>query len=135
MANLDGGCLCGAVRYSAAAEPVMQAICHCRNCQKQAGSGWSMIIGVPAAALSVSGEVKTYTDHGDSGGEVLRQFCPNCGSPLFSRVAVRPDLVFIKAGTLDDTSSFTPQMQFWAASKQHWVDIEGVPAFDRTPGG
>ena len=134
MTHLDGGCLCGAVRYSAAAEPVMQAICHCRNCQKQAGSGWSMIIGVPAGALSITGEVKTYTDHGDSGGEVLRQFCPTCGSPLFSRVEAAPALVFIKAGTLDDTSQFTPQMQFWTASKQHWVDIAGVPGFERTPG-
>ena len=134
MTNLEGGCLCGAVRYSVAAEPVMQAVCHCKNCQRQAGSGWSMIMGVPAAALSVIGEVKTFEDHGESGGAVLRQFCPNCGSPLFSRVSAAPDLVFIKAGTLDDTSAFTPQMQFWTDSKQHWVEIAGVPGVARNPG-
>ncbi len=39
MAGLKGGCLCGAVRYSVSAEPAMQAVCHCRNCQRQAGSG------------------------------------------------------------------------------------------------
>ena len=135
MAGLEGGCLCGAVQYSVAAEPVMQAVCHCKNCQRQAGSGWSMIMGVPAAALAITGEVKTYQDHGESGGDVLRQFCPNCGSPLFSRVSAAPDLVFIKAGTLDDTSQFTPQMQLWTDSKQHWVDIAGVPGFPRQPGG
>ena len=135
MANREGGCLCGAVRYSVAAEPVMQAVCHCKNCQCQAGSGWSMIMGVPAAALAITGEVKTYQDHGESGGDVLRQFCPTCGSPLFSRVSAAPDLVFIKAGTLDDTSQFTPQMQLWTDSKQHWVDIAGVPGFPRQPGG
>jgi hypothetical protein len=43
--------------------------------------------------------------------------------------------VFIKAGTLDDTSQFTPQMQLWTDSKQHWVDIAGVPGFPRQPGG
>lgn len=134
MADLEGGCLCGAVRYRVAAEPVMQAVCHCRNCQRQAGSGWSMIMGVPAAALTVSGAVKTYHDQGESGGAVERQFCPECGSPLFSRVSAAPDLVFIKAGTLDDTSRFTPQVQFWTDSKQHWVEIAGVPGFARNPG-
>jgi hypothetical protein len=42
--------------------------------------------------------------------------------------------VFIKAGTLDDTSGFAPQMQFWTKSKQHWVDLGTVPAFEKTPG-
>ncbi|WP_164157060.1 GFA family protein [Sandarakinorhabdus rubra] len=134
MADLEGGCLCGAVRYTTSAEPVMQAVCHCRNCQKQAGSGWSMIMGVPAAALSITGEVKTYEDQGESGGAVRRQFCSNCGSPLFSRVSAAPDLVFIKAGTLDDTSQFTPQMQFWTDSKQHWIELPGIPAMARNPG-
>jgi hypothetical protein len=91
-------------------------------------------MGVPAAALTISGAVKTYEDKGESGGDVRRQFCPTCGSPLFSRVSAAPDLVFIKAGTLDDTSQFTPQMQFWTDSKQHWVEIAGVPGFARNPG-
>ena len=42
-----GGCLCGAVRYSFTGEPLMQAVCHCKNCQRQAGSGWSMLIALP----------------------------------------------------------------------------------------
>ena len=57
--TMTGGCLCGAVRYAIAAEPLMQAVCHCKNCQKQAGSAWSMIAGVPEAALTVTGEPKT----------------------------------------------------------------------------
>ena len=132
--TMTGGCLCGAVRYTCESDPLLCVTCHCKNCQRQAGSGWSMIMGVPAAALSVIGEVKTFEDHGESGGAVLRQFCPNCGSPLFSRVSAAPDLVFIKAGTLDDTSAFTPQMQFWTDSKQHWVEIAGVPGVARNPG-
>lgn len=134
MTSLDGGCLCGAVRYRAEAAPVIQAVCHCRNCQRQAGSGWSMIVGVPAATLQVSGEVRTYQDSGESGGAVRRQFCPTCGSPLFSHVAASPDLVFIKAGTLDDTSGFTPQVQVWTDSRQHWIDMPGIPGVARNPG-
>ncbi|MEN9682600.1 MAG: hypothetical protein RLZZ427_351 [Pseudomonadota bacterium] len=133
-----GGCLCGAVRYSVAAEPLMQVICHCKNCQRQSGSAWSMIAGVPETAVTITGALTTYEDHGDSGGGVLRQFCGTCGSPLFSRVASAPGMLFIKAGTLDDTSAFAPAVQIWTKSRQHWIEQAGdmvtVPAFAANPG-
>lgn len=130
---MTGGCLCGAVRYVAEGEPLMQAVCHCKNCQRQAGSGWSMIIALPLDAVAITGEVTTYTDHGSSGGEVLRQFCPTCGSPVFTRVPAQPGWIFIKAGSLDDTSVFNPQIQFWTASKQHWIDLPGLPGVPGNP--
>jgi hypothetical protein len=133
MTSITGGCLCGAIRYTSSAEPVMQAVCHCRNCQKQAGSAFSIIVGVPEAALSVEGKTTDYHDSGDSGGAVLRQFCGTCGSPLFSRVAAAPGLVFVKAGTLDDVEGFAPQVQVWAKSRQPWVDLGAMPSFDTVP--
>ena len=133
-ATKTGGCLCGAVRYVISAEPLMQALCHCKNCQRQAGSGWSMIIGLPETGLAITGEVSTYQDTGTTGAAVLRQFCPTCGSPLFTRVPVQPGIVFVKAGTLDDTSAFAPQAQYWTGSKQHWIDLGEVPGFPANPG-
>jgi hypothetical protein len=134
MSTMTGGCLCGQVSYCVSGEAVMQANCHCKNCQRQSGSAFSTIIGVPEGALTVEGEYRTYNDSGESGEAVLREFCSNCGSPLFSRVAVAPGLVFIKVGTLDDTADFNPTMHLWAKSKQHWVDLAGQPAFDTNPG-
>lgn len=134
MTKMTGGCLCGQVRYSVDGDVAMQVNCHCKNCQRQSGSAFSTIIGVPQDALTIEGELKTYDDQGESGEAVLRDFCPNCGSPLFSRVAVAPGLVFIKVGTLDDTSSFTPAMHLWTKSKQHWVDLAGQLAFETNPG-
>ena len=129
-----GGCLCGAVRYGFTGEPLMQAVCHCKNCQRQAGSGWSMLIALPLAAVSIAGEVQTYVDHSQTGNAVHRQFCPTCGSPVFTRVPAQPTMIFIKAGSLDDTSGFAPQVQFWTASKQDWVEIAGVPGVAGNPG-
>ena len=134
MTTMTGGCLCGRVRYSVSGDAVMQVNCHCKNCQRQSGSAFSTIIGVPEGALSIEGEFKTFDDQGESGEAVLRDFCPNCGSPLFSRVAVAPGLIFIKVGTLDDTSGFTPAMHLWTKSKQHWVDLAGQLAFETNPG-
>ena len=133
MSKIEGGCLCGAVRYHSDADPVMVAVCHCRNCQKQGGSAFSVIAAVPAAGLIVSGETKTYLDHGDSGNAVKRIFCPACGSPLISDVESpgTAGLRFIKAGTLDDPSWLQPTLHVWCKSKQPWVPID--PAVPQVP--
>ncbi|RYD89156.1 MAG: aldehyde-activating protein, partial [Sphingomonadales bacterium] len=34
-----GGCLCGAVRYEAAGEPIVSGHCYCSDCRKASGSG------------------------------------------------------------------------------------------------
>lgn len=121
----SGGCLCGAVRYTAHGAPLLQCLCHCRNCQKQAGTAWSMVLGFPKDAVETSGEVTTYCDRGDSGEAVRRQFCGTCGSPVFTRADGAPEILFIKAGTLDDPGGFAPQVQYYTRSRQAWLDTHG----------
>src|SRR5258708_5652311 len=116
MRKMVGGCLCGKIRYSAEADPVFTAVCHCKNCQKQAGTSFSVIVAVPAPTLSVTGPLKTFDDTGDSGKPVHRRFCPDCGSPITTDVDAMPALTFIKAGTLDDTSLLKPTMEIYFRS-------------------
>ncbi|MFO1158447.1 MAG: GFA family protein [Reyranellaceae bacterium] len=135
MSQMSGGCLCGKIRYTSSAEPVMSAICHCKNCQKQAGTAFSVIVAVPKPALSVSGTLKSYADKGDSGKPVYRNFCPDCGSPVTTIVDAIPDLVFIKAGTLDDTSTLKPTMEIFCSSAQPWTTQAGErQKFAKAPG-
>jgi hypothetical protein len=115
MAEMTGGCLCGQVRYTANADPVFVGVCHCTHCQKQTGTAFSVLVGIPKSAMSIQGELKTFHDTGDSGQPVERNFCPECGSPIFSDVAVMPGLTFIKAGTLDDTSWLDPKMHVYCS--------------------
>lgn len=119
----SGGCLCGAVRYTTAWPPLSVATCQCANCQKQAGSSISILAMVPAAGLKITGYLKTYEDHGDSGGTVFRKFCPNCGSPVISDIPgmEAQGVRVVKAGTLDDHSGLNPQMHFWTDSAQDWM--------------
>jgi hypothetical protein len=133
--TITGGCLCGAVRYEIQGDLAMQGVCHCSHCQRQAGSAFSTIAGVPAGNLTVTkGAPKSYLDHGESGKAVERQFCGDCGSPLFSLVEAAQGMTFVKAGTLDDTGLFQPAMHFWTRSKQGWVETGAVPAFATNPG-
>ena len=130
MTGKTGQCLCGEVKYELASDPVMSGVCHCKNCQRQAGSAFSTISALPVADLKfTSGTPKLYEDSATlSGGTVKRYFCGTCGSPLYSATPGQPDMVFLKTGTLDDTSGFAPQFQVWCASKQDWVELaEGVP--------
>src|SRR5678815_601679 len=80
----SGGCLCGQVRYTVPAEPLATAICHCRNCQKQSGSAFSVVTVFPRDALIVEGTLTVYEDRGTSGQTVFRQFCGVCGSPVLT---------------------------------------------------
>jgi len=132
MGKIEGGCLCGQVRYSAAAEPMFEGVCHCTHCQKQSGTAFSVIIGVQSDALTVTGTLKTFEDRGESGQPVHRQFCPDCGSPVISLVDAMPGFSFIKAGTLDDPSWLAPKLEIWCRSAQPWVPHpEGTRKFDQ----
>lgn len=130
-----GQCLCGQVSYEMNAEPQICVTCHCKNCQRQAGSALSIIVGVPEEAVTIKGKVKTYNDTGDSGATVYRQFCPNCGSPVFTRLEPEGAPLFIKAGTFDDTSWLKPQFHCYTKSAQDWVEMGDLPGFETVPEG
>ena len=134
---ITGRCLCGAVTYSADAEPVVQAACYCADCQRQTGNPFSVIVAVPRAALEVQGDtIGSYTTVGeDHGGDTERSFCSACGSPLFSIAAVMPEVAFVKAGSLDDASWVEPSVEAWTSSAQPWAPhFEGATQLQRGPG-
>jgi hypothetical protein len=137
MAKVEGGCLCGAVRYRAEATPVLIAACHCAACQRNTGSAFSVNLGMPAGSVTIEGDaLVTYEDRsGASGNPFDRSFCGRCGSPILGKGAAYDGIEFLKAGTLDDPSWATPGAHIWCAEKQPWVVIPaGVQCFEGNPG-
>jgi hypothetical protein len=126
MTEISGHCLCGAVTYSADTEPMMVAMCHCEDCQRQSGAPFSLNVAVDRSALTIAGEsMKTYETIGsDSGQPRERIFCSTCGSPIVSILAEAADMAFIKAGTLDDTSWLAPELEVFTDSAHPWVHAE-----------
>jgi hypothetical protein len=136
MKSVTGGCLCGKVRYECQGDELMVAVCHCRNCQKQAGSAFSIIVGYPRNSVKITGTLSSYHDTGESGQPVIRQFCGSCGSPIVSDAGMMPALLFIKAGTMDDPSWLKPTTHMFCDSKQAWVEIDKAAAkVPRNPTG
>ena len=107
---------------------MMMAICHCKNCQKQTSTSFSIVVAVPKGSLNIEGELSAYNDQGSSGQAVIRKFCGKCGSPILSDVAALPAMDFLKAGTLDDTSWLKPEAQLWCDSAQSWLKLDDAIA-------
>ena len=134
---ITGRCLCGNVTFTSEGDAAVQAVCHCTDCQRQTGNPFSVIVAVPREGFSAEGDtLASYSTVGtDHGGQTERNFCSACGSPLFSVAAVMPDMVFIKAGALDDPSWVAPSIEAWTSSAQPWAPrFEGAAQLDRGPG-
>lgn len=125
-----GRCLCGDITYEIEGETMAVAVCHCDHCQRQSGGAFSTNVVVAPDQLTISGDIATYEDKGREGKEVsvLRRFCGSCGSPIVSVLVGRPEIVAVKAGTLDDRSDVQPNVQVWCDDKQPWVDLGDVHA-------
>ena len=135
MADREGGCLCGAVRYVLKAEPQVTAVCHCTHCQRQSGGVFSVNLVVPEAAYAQTGETKVFPDRGDSGKPVWRHFCANCGSPIISTIELMPGVVMVKAGTLDDLTGITPSLEVYTDHAADWMaPIPGARRFGQAAG-
>jgi hypothetical protein len=130
MGERQGGCLCGAVRYTIKSEPAVTAVCHCTHCQRQSGSVFSTNLIVPEGDFVQVGETKAYSDKGDSGMPVYRHFCAACGSPIYTKLDAMPGVLAVKAGTLDDVSSVQPAVEIYTDHAAGWViPVQGAQRY------
>jgi hypothetical protein len=134
--GFSGGCLCGAVRYQSSIGPQVVGHCHCVDCRKSSGTGHCTHVVIPADAFTVTGELKFYDRPADSGNIVSRGFCPNCGSPVYSKNSGMPGVVFPRASSLDDPEIAKPQMVVFTSRAPSWDRVDpALPAFPAMPEG
>jgi hypothetical protein len=127
----EGGCSCGEVRYRLASEPLFTHCCHCLNCQRQTGSAFVINLLIEADRLELlAGEPKPVGVPRDDGSTQRIFRCPTCQIAVFSEYT-RPDVRFVRGGTLDDPTVVSPDVHIYTRSKLDWVALpESVPAFD-----
>lgn len=131
---VTGGCLCKAMRYEIAAEPIATRACWCRVCQYIGAGSATVNAAFPKAAVKISGEVRDYRSVADSGSVMHRGFCSACGTHLFSESESRPHLVFVRAGTLDDPELARPMATIWTDRAPSWACIdESIPRIEGQP--
>jgi hypothetical protein len=129
-----GGCLCGAVRYTVAADPIATRVCWCRDCQRLAAGNATVNLVFPASKVTLTGPLRDYASVADSGNRMHRQFCERCGTPVSSAAEERPHLLILRAGTLDDPELAHPALTIWTASAPSWACIDNeLPSVQGQP--
>jgi len=126
----EGGCSCGAVRYRLTSEPLFTHCCHCLNCQRQTGSAFVINLLIEAELVElVAGDPEPVDAPRDDGSAQRIFRCPACQVAVFSEYG-RPEVRFVRGGTLDDPSQVEPDVHIYTRSKVPWVALpESVPAY------
>ncbi|MCB1743943.1 MAG: GFA family protein [Gammaproteobacteria bacterium] len=133
---LAGGCLCGRVRYQSRDAPQIVGHCFCVDCRKSSATGHGTHVMVPEAGFSLSGELKFFASNADSGNEVRRGFCPNCGCAIYSTNSGMSGVVVLRASSLDDPNGVQPGVNVYTSRAPSWDPPDpSLPGFAEMPEG
>lgn len=127
----EGGCSCGAVRYRLTSDPLFTNCCHCLSCQQQTGSAFVINLLIEADRVELLVGDPQPVDVPRDDGSTQRIFrCPTCQVAIFSEYG-RPEVRFVRGGTLDQPSSVTPDAHIYTRSKLPWITLpSSAPAFE-----
>ena len=128
--KLQGGCSCGSVRYELLAAPMSVHCCHCTDCQRHTGSAFVLNAIIETAAIKIRRGVleavpvpRDYAPH-----DIHR--CRKCKVALWSDYGNRPQIRFVRVGTLDNPKALRPDIHIYTRDKVPWLKIpKGIPAF------
>ena len=118
--KLEGGCQCGAVRYSISGVPLLAAICHCTMCRRAHAApavAWAMF--QQADVRFDKARPQTYA----SSPEAKRGFCPACGTQISFTASFLPRLIDIAIGSLDRPEAIRPTLHYWHDQHLSWAEF------------
>lgn len=128
---LEGGCLCGAIRYRLTGPSRFVSQCCCKDCQKATGTGHTTIVGIHKDQLAIEGTPATYTNVGESGGSVTRHFCGTCAGRLYTSGDLPGDFIMVQAGSLDDPGAIAPQSVIYLRDAVSWDHFDpALPTYE-----
>ena len=119
MEHHKGGCLCGAVRYTAHGNLREVIFCHCAQCRRQSGLYFAAT-AVDQADLDLTGKaaLRWYA----ASDYAQRGFCGICGSVLFWKPNAASHIAVL-AGSLNDPSVLRAGYHVCTKDKPAFYDI------------
>jgi hypothetical protein len=132
--NITGRCLCGGITFEYDGQVGPANYCHCADCRRCTGGPFNIGVRFVRSRFRITkGRPRGFTKAGDSGREFTRHFCPDCGSPLFTSAPKHADLVYVKAGVLDDLSLVQPIRTGSPRPYRGITSLSIFPAFNTVP--
>jgi hypothetical protein len=118
--QLEGGCICGAVRFRATGKPKGVFWCHCQSCRRHSGAPVSVFVGLEHTAYQVTkGEITKFA----SSHRTTRGFCKTCGSTLTCESASLPNEAHFHVGSFDQPGQFQPTRHFFRDEQLPWLHL------------
>ena len=131
---LEGGCICGKLRYRVTDAPLAVMMCHCRNCQQRNGSAFSLSMLTFRKDFAVVSGDSLWRDLPGGSGHLHRQhICPECFTRTHTEMLAYPDIINVRPGTLDDPKIAAPVAQLWTSVAHPWAIAPDVRCFDEDP--
>jgi hypothetical protein len=131
---IEGGCLCGGVRYAIEGQIGEAANCHCSMCRRWSGAAFITAAGVPTKNFRwTKGENLLGRYESSPGG--LRVFCSRCGSTLVGmpKDPNAPEL-WVMFGSLDGDPGVRASSNIYVGSKAPWYTItDSLPQYAELP--
>ena len=95
----------------------------------------ALVAVVPKDKLTLNGPTKSWAGKGSSGKDVHRIFCSECGSPIAHDPDAAPEIIALKAGTLDTEIKKTlkPDTEIWTKSKLPFMKETLAKPFEGMP--
>lgn len=120
--QLDGQCLCGAVRITVdGAHDPRAGACHCRMCQRWSG-GLFLCFEADAGAVKITGPVVRFA----SSPFAERAFCGTCGSHLWMRDLEGPESRYdLMPGLFDAARDWPLRSEIYTDRALACVRLEG----------
>ncbi len=124
-----GSCLCGGIQYEIDGELEPIQICHCSQCRKAQGSAIVTNIPVAVSAFTLQAGEELLSSYESSPGK-QRVFCKVCGSPIYSKRVDLPEVLRVRAGTIDGELRTRPAAHFHVGSRANWYALnDSLPKF------
>ena len=132
---VEGSCLCGAVAYRLRGPFRLIARCHCMQCRKASGAEFATNASADRVGFEIlRGEDRVRAFESSPGQ--FREFCGDCGSPLWKRKDDDPDTIRIRLGNVDDVFEDAVQFRAFTAEKMALTELtdDGITTFETVPG-
>jgi hypothetical protein len=126
---IEGGSLCGAVRYAARGTPYHVTHCHCADCRRSAGAAFVTWCSFRREDFVVNrGEIRTVEFAGR-----WRGFCPFCGSTLTFLSSPDSGEIDVTVGSFDHPERVSPRDHIWVDDRLAWISLaDGLPQHARS---
>jgi hypothetical protein len=119
--NLQGGCLCGKIRYETNGSEFDSDYCHCSQCRLSVGS-------VVVCWMDFKTEQITWLNYKPkehmSSNKVHRGFCEDCGCSISFRHVDYPSYLSLTNASLDNPDLVTPRYHIYTNDQVEWLNID-----------